>query len=79
MSLVQEEYLRLVDAMTPAQKIERAANLLAWARRVTGRRIVAERGEISEERLKWEVALEHYGHEPVMRQLIEKAMADVPR
>ena len=79
MSLVQDEYQRLVTAMTPAQRIERAANLLAWAREVAARRIVEEMGEMPAERLKWEVALRHYGHQPVMRRLIERVLADVPR
>ena len=79
MSLVEREYRRLVAAMTPAQRMERAANLLSWARAATARQIVREQGEMSPERLKWEVALRHYGHEPVMRRLIERVLADVPR
>lgn len=43
----------------------------------TGRRIVAERGPMSPERLRWEVALEHYGDHPVMRLLIERKLANV--
>ncbi len=78
MSLVEENYRLRVAAMTPAERMERAANLLAWARELTGRQLVKELGEMSPERLKWEIALRHYGHEPVMRGLIEQAMADVP-
>ena len=78
MSLVQSEYQRLVDGMTPAQRMERAANLLAWSRQVTGRMIVKEMGAMSPERLKWQVALRHYGQDPVMRKLIEEAMTHVP-
>jgi hypothetical protein len=78
MSLVQNEYQRLVDEMTPAQRMERSASLLAWARDLTGRMIVAEMGEMSAARLKWEIAMRHYGHEPIMRRLIERAMASVP-
>ena len=77
MSLVETEYQRLVAAMTPAQRIERSINLLAWAREVTGRRIIEDLGEMSDERFKWEVALRHYGHEPVMRRLIERELARV--
>ena len=78
MSLVETDYQRLVAAMTPAERIERSVNLLAWAREVTGRRIIEELGEMSDDRLKWEVALRHYGHEPVMRKLIERELARVP-
>ena len=78
MSLVESEYRLRMAAMTPAEKMERSANLLAWARELTGRKILSEIGEMSPARLKWEIALRHYGHQPEMRRLIEQAMTDVP-
>lgn len=77
MSLVEQEYQRLVDAMTPAQRMERAANLLAWARDLAGRQIQQERGPLSAADLKWEIALRHYGQSPLMRELIEQARTHV--
>lgn len=78
MSIVDDEYQKRIAAMTPAERMERAASLLMWARENTARRIIEEKGKMSAERLRWEVALRHYGHEPIMRRLIEKAMAGVP-
>lgn len=77
-SPIAAEYERRLAAMTPAERMARSAALLAWAREVTARRIVAERGPMSPERLRWEVALEHYGDHPVMRMLIERRLAHVP-
>lgn len=77
MSLVDDEYHRLIDAMTPAERVERMAGMLAWARGLIARQIVAERGPMSPERLKWEVALRQYGSEPQARALIEGMLARV--
>ena len=41
------------------------------------RRIIAERGEMSEERLKREVALQLYGGDPTVCRMIESELADV--
>jgi hypothetical protein len=68
---VDVEYRKRIDAMTICERVQRAEQMLAWARGFVARRIVAEQGPLSEERLKWEVALRQYGADPMARSLIE--------
>lgn len=77
-SLIESAYQQRIDAMTPAERFQRAEEMLAWSRDVMARQILNERGPLPPERLKWEVALRMYGHEPAARELIEKKLADVP-
>ena len=42
------------------------------------RQILNAKGPLSEDRLKWEVALRQYGADPAMRKLIEQKLNDVP-
>ena len=74
---VELEYRKRIDAMTIAQRVERSAALLAWARGFIARQILAEQGALSQERLKWEVALRQYGADPIARSLIEGIRARV--
>ena len=76
---IEVEYRKRIDGMTISQRIERAAELFAWSRGFVARQILAEHGPISEDRLKWEVALRQYGAEPGARSLIEGILARVPR
>lgn len=70
-------YRKRIDAMTISERVQRAAEMLAWARGFLARQILAERGSLSEERLKWEVALRQYGADPMARSLIEGIRARV--
>ena len=74
---VEFEYRRRIDAMTIAERVQRAADLLAWRRGFIARQILAERGSLSQERLEWEVALRRYGADPIARSLIEGVRARV--
>ncbi len=78
MGTVDFEYRKRIDAMTIAERVQRAEDLLAWARGFIARKIVEERGPLSRERLKWEVALRQYGADPIARSLIEGIRARVP-
>lgn len=78
MSLVEDAYRQAIDAMTPAEKFARMHALLNWARELYARQVRAELGNVSEERLKWEVALRQYGSDPSSRALIEEKLRDVP-
>jgi hypothetical protein len=71
MGPVEFEYRTRIDAMTIAERVRRAEDLLAWARGFIARQILEERGPLSKERLKWEVALRQYGADPIVRSLIE--------
>jgi hypothetical protein len=75
---VEFEYRKRIDAMTIAQRVRRAEDLLAWTRGFLARQILKERGPLSDERLKWEVALRQYGADPNARSLIEGIRARVP-
>ncbi len=78
MSLVEDTYRAAVDAMTPAQKIARMLELNQWAQWNIERCITAERGPLSPEEMKWQVALWIYGHNPECRKLIEEHLDRVP-
>ncbi len=74
---IEEEYQSRMDALPGRERIARAVSMLAWSRQMIARRIVAEKGEMSEEQLKWEVALRLYGSDPVIGRMIESELADV--
>ena len=74
MSEVEEAYLQAIDRMTPAEKFARLHAQLNWMRDLYARQIRDRLGEISEERMKLEVALRMYGHEPQMRELLEREL-----
>lgn len=67
-----------MDALSPKERVARSVALFNWAREMIARQILAERGPMSPERLKWEVALRQYGSEPSVRAMIERMLADVP-
>ena len=74
---VEIEYRKRIDAMTIVERVQRAVEMLAWARGFVARQVLAERGSLAEERLKWEVALRQYGADPMARSLIEEMLARV--
>lgn len=78
MSEVEEAYRRAVDAMTPAEKFARMHSLLSWARDLYARQLRQQLGDVSDERIKWEVALRQYGSDRRTRELIERKLRDVP-
>ena len=78
MSVVQKKYEQLIDAMPVHVKVARAAKMFQWSRDWIMRQVLAEKGPMSEERLRLEIALKMYGHEEPMRRLIEEALSHVP-
>ncbi len=77
MSLVEREYQRLVDAMTPVQRMGRAAKLWLWSQQVIARRLVNELGPMSPEELKWQNLRHRYGHTSQLGGLIEERLNHV--
>lgn len=77
MSLVEDHYLHAVKRMTPAEKLARMHSLLNWSRDLYARQLREKLGEVSDERLKWEVALRQYGADSKTRALIERRLQDV--
>ena len=62
---VETEYQKRIDSMPPYKKMERAVAMAAWARETLARQIRAEVGsEVSDERIKWLVAMRIYGSQP---------------
>lgn len=68
-----------MDALSPQERIARCAAMLKWTRDLLVRQILAERGEMPEERLKWEVARRMYGADPAARAIIDQRLVDVSR
>ena len=75
---VEDEYRSRLDALPGRERVSRAVAQLKWVREMIAREILAESPDLSEERLKWEVALRLYGGDPATRRLIERKLADVP-
>lgn len=74
MKTIEEMYQERIAAMTPAERIERMANLYSWARDVIARGITEELGEMPAEELKWRVAMRIYGRNPESRKLIQRML-----
>lgn len=77
MSLIEDTYRRSVAEMTPAQKLRRMHDMLHWVRDLYARQLREQLGNVSEERLKWEVALRQYGGDERTRRMIEGKLRDV--
>ena len=77
MSPIEQEYQSRMDALSGKERIARALSLLAWSRQMIARQLLADRREMSEDRLKWEVALRLYGSDPAVRRMIESELVDV--
>ncbi len=69
---VELEYRARIDAMSVADRIRRTEVLFSWSRDYLVRSIVAARGQMSADDVKWEVALRQYGADPVTRELIDE-------
>lgn len=68
----QAEYLARVHDLSIVERVRRADDLFNWSRDTIARSIVAERGPLSDEDLRWEIALRHYGADPATRTLIDE-------
>lgn len=77
MTLVEETYQRGIDAMTPAQKFARMHSMLHWVRDLYARQLRQELGDVSEERLKWEVTRRLYESDRRACDLIDRKLRDV--
>ena len=77
MSGIESEYQSRMDALSGRERIARSMAMLKWTREMLARQIRADLGTVSDERLKWEVALRLYGADGRTRTLIEQKLADV--
>jgi hypothetical protein len=76
-SLVNDLYQQSVDRMTSAEKLARMQSMFNWMRDLYLRQAKAKLGDVSPERLKWEVALRMYESDPPAKKLIEEHIQHV--
>ena len=78
MSLVEDAYHQALDAMPPLQKMARVEAFLSWTRNLMARQARTALGStVSEDRVRWEVALRMYDSNPVIARLIQEQIARV--
>jgi hypothetical protein len=77
MSLTESIYLDRMDALTPKERVARAASMFQWVRETIARQILSDLGPMSPEKLKWMVAMRQYGADQTIRELIQRALAHV--
>ena len=77
--VIEHAYQDLVESMTPAERVARSASMFEWTREQLARQIVAERGSLDPELIKWNVALRLYRGDRTIGDLIERKLADVSR
>lgn len=78
-SEIELDYQARVKAMTPAEKLSRCAAMLAWTRQQMAIRIRNAQPDLSDEELKWHVALQLYEREPETVKLIREQLSHVSR
>ena len=76
---VDLEYERRWKAMSHAEKVARTAAMFAWTRQQMARRIRDVEPHLSEEEVKWRVALKLYEREPEVVKLIQEHLSSVSR
>ena len=82
-STTEAKYWSLIDALCPKERVARAAAMFQWSREMFARQFIRERTAegttISDEELKWHVALRMYGSEPAVATMIRQRLEDVSR
>ena len=76
---VEQEYRARIEAMSVANRVRRAEGLFRWSRDYLVRSIVAARGSISDDEVRWELALRQYGADPATRTLIDELRSRASR
>lgn len=61
--------------MTPAERLQRSIGIASWGRQIIAGQIVAEKGPMDDERLKWEVALRVYQDEGWVQSVIRQRLS----
>ena len=76
---VELEYEKRWKAMSHAEKVSRSAAMFAWTRQQMARRIRDADPDLSDEEVKWRVALKLYEREPEVVKLIQEQLSSVSR
>ncbi|MBK9385555.1 MAG: hypothetical protein IPN34_12160 [Planctomycetes bacterium] len=74
---IEERYLEALARLTPAERMARGQRIFHEARELLARRIRAEVGPVSEERLRLLVAREMYADEPEIRAWLDRELERV--
>jgi len=74
---VEQRVLEAERGLAPHARVSRAAAMLVWARGLIARQIQADRGAMSAERLKWEIAMRMYGNDASARAMIQRKLERV--
>jgi hypothetical protein len=77
MSTIESEYQSRMEALEGRERVSRAMGLLQWTREMLARQVVSDLGTMSDERLKWEVAVRLYGLNDPVHEAIQRRLADV--
>jgi len=77
-SPIELKYQERIDAMTPKERVARAASLFQWTRETIARQIIAKSGPMDAEQLKWRVAMRQYGADKTTREMIQKVLDNYP-
>ncbi len=78
-SEIELEYERRWKAMSPAEKVSRSAAMFAWTRQQMARRIRSAQPSLTDDEVKWQVALKLYEREPEVVKLIQEQLSIVSR
>ncbi len=78
-SEIEMEYERRWQAMSPVEKVARSAAMLAWTRQQMAIRIRNTQPGLSDEEVRWHVALQLYERDPDVVRLIQEQLANVSR
>ena len=78
-SEIELEYERRWKTMSPAEKVSRTAAMFAWTRQQMARRIRSAQPSLTDEEVKWQVALKLYEREPEVVKLIQEQLSIVSR
>jgi len=76
-SEIELEYERRWKAMSPAEKVARSAAMFAWTRQQMAIRIRNTQPSLSDEEVRWQVALQLYERDPEVVKLIQERLANV--
>lgn len=76
---IEKEYQDRIREMTPKEKISRSVAMTAWVRQTLARQVRKEVGpNVSDERIKWLVAMKIYGSDPATKILVQRMLDRVP-
>jgi len=78
-SEIELEYESRWKAMSPAEKVARSAAMFAWTRQQMAIRIRNTQPSLSDEEVRWHVALQLYERDPDVVRLIQEQLANVSR